>query len=203
LRLTSCLIVLNGFITYISEIDDIFITHLSTVTSQMKLNGEKTLYKSISKNKRALSPVIATVILISVTIVVAVSVAYWMGAIAGGYTSFEQIELPSIYAEALTGGGWNITIDLKNTGSADATVDNIYVNSMPLDDYPTGNVTLYGSTGQITLTAISVNVPNGNTVTLVLQLADNVDEGFSAGTRLEVKIHTAAGKDYPTSVRLP
>ncbi len=162
--------------------------------------------KNINKDKRALSPVIATVILISVTIVVAVSVAYWMGAIAGGYTSFEQIELPSIYAEVITSpsDGWNITIDLKNTGSADATVDNIYINSMPLDDYPTGDVTLYGPDGAaVTLSSISMSVGNGNTETIVLQLEQSETDGFTAGTRIEVKIHTAAGKDYPTSVRLP
>ena len=33
------------------------------------------------RNKRALSPVIATVILVAVAITVAVAVAYWIGAI--------------------------------------------------------------------------------------------------------------------------
>ena len=196
----------NGSAILILEIDIVFITHLSTVSSQMGFNGEKTLYKNISKDKRALSPVIATVILISVTIVVAVSVAYWMGAIAGGNTSFEQIELPSIYAEVITtpSAGWNITIDLKNTGSAAATVDNIYINSMPLDDFPTGDIILYGPDGApVTLSSISVSVANGNTETIVLQLKESTTDGFTAGTRIEVKIHTAAGKDYPTSVRLP
>jgi flagellin-like protein len=164
------------------------------------------LIKNINKDKRALSPVIATVILISVTIVVAVSVAYWMGSIASGYTSFEQIELPSIYAKVITlpSAGWNITIDLKNTGSAAATVDNIFINSMPLDDYPTEDVTLYGPDGvAVPLSSISVSVGNGNTETIVLQLVQSEDDGFTAGTRIEVKIHTAAGKDYPTSIRLP
>ncbi|RJS77410.1 hypothetical protein CW711_06650, partial [Candidatus Bathyarchaeota archaeon] len=40
------------------------------------------------RNKRALSPVIATVVLVAVTIVVAVAVSYWMGGIAGLYTRF-------------------------------------------------------------------------------------------------------------------
>lgn len=38
------------------------------------------------RKRRAISPVIATVILVAVAITVAVS--YWMGSIAGQYTSF-------------------------------------------------------------------------------------------------------------------
>jgi len=168
-------------------------------------NGEKTLYKSISKNKRALSPVIATVILISVTIVVAVSVAYWMGAIAGGYTSFEQIELPSTYAQAVTGTyNWKITIDLRNTGSADATVSDVFLNVVPLDDYSSGwglNWTGHSNL-ETTFPTTGISVTKGESVTLYLYVSNTV-EGCSAGTNIDLKIHTAAGKDYPTRVKLP
>jgi flagellin-like protein len=164
--------------------------------------------KRINKDKRALSPVIATVILISVTIVVAVSVAYWMGAIAGGFTSFEQIELPTVYGRAITTPwtGWNITIELKNTGSADATLNNIFMNSIPFKDYAQANVTLRKSDGtdiHATLYTTGVLVAKGNSVTLILQLRFDQSVGFTSGTRVEIKLHTAAGKDYPTSLKLP
>jgi flagellin-like protein len=164
--------------------------------------------KSILWNKKALSPVIATVILISVTIVVAVAVAYWMGSIAGGYTSFEQIELPSIYGKAVT-GGWNVTIELRNTGSADATITNLFINSKPLKDYSAISVKLYADngTGEQDMTTklytTGIGVPRGNSVTLVLQLPQSSTEGFTAGTRVDLRIHTAAGQDYPGQVRLP
>jgi flagellin-like protein len=166
------------------------------------------LYKNINKDKRALSPVIATVILISVTIVVAVSVAYWMGSIATGYTSFEQIELPTTYAEwkssILTTGGWNITIELKNTGSADATLNNVFINSEPLKNIGSGLCKLYDDSGEITdLSTISVKIAKGNSVTIVISLKEEQTEGFTAGTRIDIKLHTAGGKDYPTSIKLP
>ena len=167
--------------------------------------------RSIIKEKRALSPVIATVILISVTIVVAVSVAYWMGSIASGYTTLEQIELPTVYAKYYSdlggtlGAGWKVTIALKNTGSADATVDDVFLNSIPLKDYSSGwaldwstntgsNVTSYSS--------LSISVTKGSTVTLYLYLNSTV-EGCSSGTTIDIKIHTASGRDYPTHVKLP
>jgi flagellin-like protein len=158
--------------------------------------------KRINKDKRALSPVIATVILISVTIVVAVSVAYWMGAIAGGFTSFEQIELPTVYGRAST-SGWNITIELKNTGSADATLNNVFINSVPVEDYDNVTLTADGDDVTTTLESDGVLISTGNSVTLILGLEKDQTVGFTAGTRIEIKLHTAAGKDYPTSIKLP
>ncbi|RJS90585.1 type IV pilin [Candidatus Bathyarchaeota archaeon] len=182
--------------------------------------------RSIIAEKRALSPVIATVILISVTIVVAVSVAYWMGSIASGYTTFEQIELPTVYAKDITSGsltydstfvGWNVTIKLKNTGSADATIDDIFINDVPLEDYDTGTVYLYvdncSATTQVdgnwtdSLSSLSIDINKGESKTLYLYIKDDSGgqgvDGCTSGTTVNIKIHTASGRDYPTHVKLP
>ena len=177
--------------------------------------------KSIIAEKRALSPVIATVILISVTIVVAVSVAYWMGSIAGGYTSFEQIELPTAYAKyvddlntTVSGDqpGWEIYISLKNTGSADATIDNVFINSVPivdLHDAATTGAKLYvyssGSYSEISdYSNINIQVTKGGSQKIKIVIFDDGSvEGASAGTRMDFKLHSAAGRDYPAQVKLP
>lgn len=171
--------------------------------------------KNLSRNKKALSPVIATVILISVTIVVAVSVAYWMGSIAGGYTAFEQIELPTTYARwdstlFSSAGGWNVTIELKNTGSADATVDELFINSIPLKDYTSGTILLYAGGTQVSdLTQISISVTKGSSTSLLVQVqrynttGPTGVEGCTSGTRVDLKIHSAAGREYPAQVKLP
>ena len=164
--------------------------------------------RSIRTEKRALSPVIATVILISVTIVVAVSVAYWMGSIAGGYTSFEQIELPTVYAKWDSSlGRWNVTIELKNTGSADATIDNIFINSIPVKDYASGRIWLsYDGTNLTTsteLATLSISINKGSSETILLQIQQSASDGFTSGTRIDIKIHTAAGREYPAQVKLP
>ena len=171
--------------------------------------------RNIAREKRGLSPVIATVILISVTIVVAVSVAYWMGSIASGYTTFEQIELPTSYARwdgnnTFTNGGWNVTIELKNTGSADATIDNIFLNGIPLSGYSSDSIRLYEDGRQVSdLSSISISVTKGGSKTLLIQVekynaTDNSGiEGCTPGTWVDFKIHSASGRDYPTRVKLP
>ena len=92
------------------------------------------------ESRKAVSPVIATVILVAVAITVAVAVAYWMGGIAGQYTKFEKVEVQSGWSVKNGTQGWVITMELKNTGSASATLIRIFVNDVPL------NSTGYGAT---------------------------------------------------------
>jgi hypothetical protein len=124
---------------------------------------------------------------------------------SGGYTSFEQIELPSTYAQVVNATTWKVTIDLRNTGSAAATIDSVFLNAVPLKDYSSGWALNYSTNtgGDVTTyTSLGISIPNGNTVTLYLYLTTSID-GCSAGTNIDLKMHTAAGKDYPTRVKLP
>ncbi|MFQ6094806.1 MAG: archaellin/type IV pilin N-terminal domain-containing protein [Candidatus Bathyarchaeia archaeon] len=170
--------------------------------------------KKMLRSRKALSPVIATVILVSVTIVVAVSVAYWMGSIAGTYTRFEKVEIPTAYANKIasfennpstvpqspvnfTGNnGWNITIVLKNSGSADATIDNVFINGKPYSQFSYVAIR-YG--GSLVSGTLSITVNAGGSATLEVLILQGTDQGitFSSGTALDIKLHSAAGKEYP------
>ena len=156
------------------------------------------------KDKRAVSPVIATVILVAVAITVAVAVAYWMGGIAGMYTKFEKVEIQSAYAPLnSTGGYWNITLVLKNTGSADSTLINAYVNNRPIDDYDPEIYWCYSSVSDDVfnenVTSAGVTIGSGEQVTVYLIVPD---DHFSSGTTLNVKLHSAGGMDYIKLVEL-
>ena len=169
--------------------------------------------KKLLRSRKALSPVIATVILVSVTIVVAVSVAYWMGSIAGTYTRFERVEIPTAYANKVgswtagndpagwTQAGWNITIVLKNSGSADATIDNVFVNGKPYAQF--SNVAIrYG--GTLVTSTLSVPLNAGAEAAVEVLIQSGTDQGvtFSSGTTLDIKLHSAAGKEYPKLIDL-
>jgi len=150
--------------------------------------------RRLCADKRGISPVVATVILVAVTIVVAVAVAYWMGGIAGLYTRYEKLEISSIYAEAKDGGGWDIIVHVKNTGSADATIDNVLLNGKPYDTGYTGVTVNPNPKNGISLTVgneqnITISVPNG--------------EPFVSGVSIEVRLHSAGGQEYPKTVTLP
>jgi len=146
----------------------------------------------ILKNRYAISPVIATIIIVAVTIAVAIAVAFWMGGLTGVFTRFEKLEIISAYADTIT-NGWNIDLTVKNTGTTTATIDNIFINGKPFNTY--NDVKVNGTT------TLSYSIPTGSRVLIVVSLPSG--SAFSSGMSVEVRIHTAAGQEYPRTVVLP
>ena len=152
--------------------------------------------KNLLKSKKALSPVIATVILVAVTITVAIAVAYWMGGIAGLYTRLEKVEISAVQTTInATITGWTVEMHLKNTGSADANIDNVLINGH-----------LISSLGTVTTTPPDIDVNGlpvlaGRPATLKIFIEVGTT-GCSSGSTIDLKLHTAAGKEYPQMVTL-
>jgi flagellin-like protein len=83
----------------------------------------KTLRK-IRKNSKALSPVVASIILIAVTVAVSIAVAAWMGALSIGFMATEQISITNCeFTDANT-----ITLTVSNTGTTNVEISSATVN---------------------------------------------------------------------------
>jgi flagellin-like protein len=54
--------------------------------------GIKNKMKKLWKNVKALSPVVAAIILIAVTVAVSIAVAAWMGALTFTFTKTEELK---------------------------------------------------------------------------------------------------------------
>jgi flagellin-like protein len=91
----------------------------------------------IFRSRKALSPVVATIILIAVTVAVSIAVAAWMGALTFSFMATEQVKITQAqfyYALDLPSGyptGTNITITMQNVGTTSVTVTQINVNNGP------------------------------------------------------------------------
>lgn len=164
--------------------------------------------------RRAISPVIATVILVAVAITVAVAVSYWMGSLAGQYTSFEKVEIQSGYATIEPNEGWIIHLTLKNTGSETATLINVFVNDVPIpegdDDYisfayfilDTGFIDKIG-TNLMDATADPTHEIIESGASSTLEVYIGLDYGtLTPGTTVNIKIHSAGGMDYIKLIKL-
>jgi len=152
-------------------------------------------------NNKGISPVIATVILVAVAIAIAIAVAFWMTGIIGLFTRFEKIEITYIYAEKQSGDGWKIYLKVTNTGTADATIDNIFINGKPYNSYTSDSDTIaisYSGTGTF---SGSYSLAAGESVEFEITIPEGV--GFTAGQSVEVKVHTASGQEYPKLTNLP
>jgi archaeal type IV pilus assembly protein PilA len=162
------------------------------------------------QKRKAVSPVIATVILVAVAITVAVGVSYWMSGISSQYTQFEKVEIQTGYASydsTLT--QWNVTCVIKNSGSADATISMVFLNDVPCD-----TTTGYGVDAPVAtewgtdIAATGVTLKPGESSTQHVYI-DNPCSGItelgslSAGTTVNIKLHSAGGMDYIKLIRLP
>ncbi|MEM0236163.1 archaellin/type IV pilin N-terminal domain-containing protein [Thermofilum sp.] len=144
------------------------------------------------QKRSGISPVIATVIIVAVTIAVAIAVAFWMTGIVGLFTGFEQLQITSIYDNSS-----GIVITVQNTGTSTATITDIYVNGLPSS--------ATGLTVQVGNKPVSFPIPlnPGNQTTLILQFSKKPSQfTVTPGVSLEIKLHTASGKDYPKLIVL-
>jgi flagellin-like protein len=93
------------------------------------------------KSKRALSPVVAAIILIAVTVAVSIAVAAWMGALTFTFMKTEELKVQShTWATNRT----SISLTMKNTGTGALTVSEIRVNDIIVTNktYTTGSATM-------------------------------------------------------------
>lgn len=140
------------------------------------------------------SPVIATVIIVAIAITVSVGVGLWVLGITTAFTKFERLELTTAYESDIG----QITVIVRNVGSADATVTDIFVNGKPTDVL--GINVSYSLTGDepFTLMTEPLTIKAGSEVTFRLDGFSSTN--FVAGQTVEIVFHTAAGRDYPRSV---
>ncbi len=76
---------------------------------------------------RAISPVIATIIIIAVTIAIAVAVAGWMMGLWTGFTSKPALSITQGTLNVTTG---NLTLIVRNEGQGDAQLYSITVGNV-------------------------------------------------------------------------
>ena len=83
----------------------------------------------ILKSKKALSPVVASIILIAVTVAVSIAVAAWMGALTFSFMAgTEQVRISYVqWDDPSTHATIYITVD--NEGTSIITLKRVYVNN--------------------------------------------------------------------------
>ncbi len=152
------------------------------------------------RSRKAVSPVIATVILVAVAITVAVAVSYWMGGITSQYTTFEKVEIQSgVCAWNGTDTSWKITLKLKNSGTATSTLNSLFINDIEAATY--GQDSASGTNVIATNMTTSETIVSGAT-TIVNIYVDLGYASLSSGTTTNIKVHSAGGMDYIKLIEL-
>ncbi|MEM2981072.1 MAG: archaellin/type IV pilin N-terminal domain-containing protein [Thermoproteota archaeon] len=163
----------------------------------------------ILKDRRGISPVITTVIIVAVGITIAIAVALWMSGLIGRFTTYEEIKITTAYPEYDSQQDeFNLYLTFKNTGSSPTTIEDIRVNGLSISSGSwSGTFTVdWQVRGGTTGTDLPVDAKVGDTVDLTLTFDNGMT--YPGGTlthsvSLDVKLVSASGKEYPTSAVLP
>jgi flagellin-like protein len=128
------------------------------------------------KLNKAISPILATVILIAVTLVIAIGVIGWIMGIWGTFGTTETLQIMPESKLYATTTNCNVSLTVKNSGTASAVVYKVEVVGVDSATPSGGRVTI--APGATT----TINASVGGTCT--------------PGARYQVKIYTEAGNVY-------
>jgi flagellin-like protein len=88
--------------------------------------------KMNKRSRKALSPVVASIILIAVTVAVSIAVAAWMGALTFSFTATEQLQVTNLQFDSVTNHA-HIYVTVNNTGTTSVTINEAYVNGVKIN----------------------------------------------------------------------
>jgi flagellin-like protein len=102
--------------------------------------------RKLLKSKKALSPVVAAIILIAVTVAVSIAVAAWMGSLTIGFMETSELTITQMTFDADNN---NATLTITNSGTSDVTVTTIKINGNSIaSSYPAAPISYAaGETG--------------------------------------------------------
>jgi flagellin-like protein len=125
------------------------------------------------KNRKALSPVVASIILIAVTVAVSIAVAAWMGALSFTFMATEQVDLRS--CAWTPNSAFNLTV--YNTGTSSFTITSVWVNGVD-------------KTSSASAIGTGLNVPDGGHVTFTVTFT------YTNGTNYDMLLMTSKGNRF-------
>jgi len=129
--------------------------------------------KNFRRSRKALSPVVASIILIAVTVAVSIAVAAWMGALTIGFMGgSEQVEIRNIAFTSPTG----VTLSVKNTGTSAVTIQEVWVNNVDKSASVTG---------------LPLSIPANNQTTITIS-----GYAWTPGDNYQFKLVTAKGNPF-------
>ena len=136
------------------------------------------MLKALVVSRKGLSPVVAAIILIAVTVAVSIAVAAWMGALTFTFMDTEQLEIQTATFNA---GNANVTLTVYNPGTSDSTINQYRIG----DDQTAATL------------SSPVFIAHGGSATVTVPLA------WISGVTYDIYLITSNGKLFPFRGRAP
>lgn len=134
---------------------------------------------NMTKSRKALSPVVASIILIAVTVAVSIAVAAWMGALTFSFTETERVNITNLTFDDTTD---TIAVTANNTGTNAVTINEVWVNGL----WKIANADL----DQSLPASIAANAG------LALNITMTNYDGITAGNSYQIKLVSSKGNQF-------
>jgi archaeal type IV pilus assembly protein PilA len=135
-------------------------------------------FRKFKKNAKALSPVVASIILIAVTVAVSVVVAAWMGGMTIGLMgSAEQVSITNVAFPDAS----NIQVLVQNAGGTQGTINSAFIN------------------GLAATVSTPVGVAKSSQTIITFTNPTNASFTLTPGTSYTIKLITAKGTSVVSS----
>jgi len=134
------------------------------------------------KSRKALSPVVASIILIAVTVAVSIAVAAWMGALTFNFMAVEQGQVTNLAFTTGTALNGTVVVTFNNTGTNPIIINEVWVNNAK---------------------QASVSPALGTSTLANSGIQYNVTMLVVAGAQYEVKLVSSKGNAFPRSGMAP
>lgn len=143
------------------------------------------------RSKKALSPVVASIILIAVTVAVSIAVAAWMGALTFTWMKTEEITITGVNFYGASPNLNKANITMTNSGAY-----SVALTSAKVDDIAVQTFEYYNGTSWVTInTANPYSVAKGGTYTVRVTTAPSFGN-FVVNIRYNFAIITQTGHTY-------
>jgi len=161
----------------------------------------------MNKNKKGISIIIATIIIISICIAITIVTVLWYSGIIQKFIFYEKIEIIDVWGEIShinDEEDWFISIDFKNIGNTIIRICNIEINGKPFKEFaPDTTVTL----GNVKTWCYLDPFNEETFIPVKPGERGDVGIGFplyaaSVGQKIHITIYTVNGGEYHVSLIL-
>jgi len=139
----------------------------------------------LSKKRKAVTPVITTVVIVVIALAVSIAGEYWIVGAIPAFTQYEELKTTSVHIS----DSKNATITVTNMGSGEASITDVFVNGR-----------ISNESGWSTTSTL---LEPGDEATITVEACHYPVDKFTPGILYEFTINTAAGGKYPAKARAP
>jgi flagellin-like protein len=151
---------------------------------------------SMKRSNKAISDIVAVVMLILIAIAAAVLIYLWLSGLVGSVhlsnpALTERISINAVVINR-SSSGWNVTAYVLNSGSSPVTINALYVLNASNGATLFGGSTFYSSVGGSPTTS-PISIPSNTIKPVVYEPTSNQVSRLSAGTPIIVEVTTTNG----------